>query len=129
MHSLYMVAGLVLAAILLYHFHRPILRSLERFDATNAARRAEEMRDRQDQLAHFKHTMRLAEEQVEEISEITIAEPRTGSPVKRFLLAGEMFASREEAETIRKELVVAKARTFYVELPAALARQRNGTLR
>jgi hypothetical protein len=123
------MAGLVLAAILLYRFHRPLARALSRFDATNAARRAEEMRDRQDRLAHFKHTMRLAEEQVEEISEVTNADVRTGLPTKHFLFEGEMFASQDEAEAARQRSVVAKARAFYLELPAALAARGDGKLR
>ncbi len=129
MHDLYVVSGLVLAAILLYRFHRPILRSLARFDAANAARREEELRDRHDRLAHFKHTMRLAEEQVEEIGEVTVTDPRTGLPLQQFLFAGEMFASRDEAEAVRNRAVVAKARSFYVELPAALFHRGNGKLR
>lgn len=129
MHGLYMTAGLVLAAILAYRFHRPILGALARFDARNVARKFEEARDRNDRLAHYKHTLRLAEEQVDTITEVAVPDERTGSPVSRFLFAGETFASHEEAEAARKAEIVAKAREFYVELPAALSRRGDGKLR
>jgi hypothetical protein len=54
---------------------------------------------------------------------------RTGRPVARFLFAGEMFATRDEAEAARNEAIIAKAREFYVELPAALAYRGKGKLR
>lgn len=129
MHSLYMTAGLVLAAIFAYRFHRQILAALARFDARNMARRFEEARDRHDRLAHYRHTIRLAEEQVDSIEEITVADERTSMPVRRYLFAGETFLSRKEAEAARQDAVLAKAREFYVELPAALAQRGNGKLR
>ena len=129
MHGIFITAGLVLAAILAYGFRRPVIAALERFDARNAARKIEEARDRQDRHAHYKHTLRLAEEQVDSIEEITAADERTGLPVQRFLFAGEAFGSRGDAEAARNEAVVARAREFYVELPAALSRRGNGSLR
>ncbi|MGH6889343.1 MAG: hypothetical protein ACREHF_09125 [Rhizomicrobium sp.] len=129
MHGLYMTAGVVLAAILAYGFRKPVLAALARFDARNAARKFEEMRDRQDRNAHYKHTLRLAEEQVDTVTEIAVPDERTGAPVSRFLFAGETFAVREEAEEARQAAIFAKAREFYVELPAALMRRRGGKLR
>jgi hypothetical protein len=129
MHGLFVTAGLVLAAILAYGFRRPIIAALARFDARNTARKIEEMKDRQDRFAHYRHTMRLAEEQVDDIEEIAAIDERTGEPIKRFLFAGETFVSREDAEAARNEAVVTRAREFYVELPAALSRRGNGTLR
>jgi hypothetical protein len=129
MHGLFITTGLVLAAILAYGFRRPIIAVFERFDARNAARQLEEARDRHDRLAHYKHTLRLAEEQVDSIEEITTADERTGMPVQRFVFAGETFALRNDAEAARNAAVVARAREFYVELPAALSRRGNGTLR
>ena len=128
-HSLYATAGIVLAAILLYRFHRPILAALERFDARNLARKFEEARDRRDRLAHYRHTVTLAGEQVDDISEIVVSDERTAKPVVRFVFAGETFATREEAEKTRNDAIVAKARNFYVELPAALSRRGDTTLR
>jgi hypothetical protein len=87
------------------------------------------MRDRQDRNAHYKHTVRLAEEQVDTVTEIAVPDDRTGAPVARFLFAGETFATREEAEAARMAEVLAKAREFYVELPTALSRRGNGKLR
>jgi hypothetical protein len=129
MHGLFITTGLVLAAILVYGFRRPIIAAFERFDARNAARKLEEARDRHDRLAHYKHTLRLAEEQVDTIEEIASVDERAGAPAQRFVFAGETFASRDEAETARNKAIIAKAREFYVELPAALSRRGNGTLR
>jgi hypothetical protein len=129
LRDLFVTTGVLLAAILLYRFHAPILAVLRRFDARNVARKRQELLDRQDRLAHYKHTLRLAEEQVEEINEIAMPDERTGQPVSRFLFAGEIFATRDEAEAARNEMVVAKAREFYVELPAALAHRGKGKLR
>jgi hypothetical protein len=129
MHGLYMTAGVVLAAILAYAFRKPVLAALARFDARNAQRKFEEMRDRQDRNAHYKHTVRLAEEQVDTVTEIAVPDDRTGAPVSRFLFAGETFATQEEAEAARKAAILVKAREFYVELPTALSRRGNGKLR
>lgn len=129
MNDLYLMAGLVLAAIFAYRFHRAILQSLARFDARNIARKIEELRDRRDHLAHYRHTLRLAEEQVDEVTELRVPDERTGLPATRFLFAGEAFSSRDEAEAARKQAILAKAREFYVELPAALSRRGDGKLR
>jgi hypothetical protein len=119
---------LIIAAILLYRFRAPVLDALHRFDARNVARIREEIGDRRDPVAHYKHTLRLAEEQVEEVSELSAHDSRTGLPVTRYVFEGEQFATRDEAEAARQRSIVAKARTFYQELPAALARRRKETL-
>ena len=130
MNGLFSTAGLVLAAIVVYRFHRPILAALARFDARNIERKIGEIRDRQDRQAHYKHTLQLAEEQVDIIREKTVPDERTGEPVSRFLFADEVFATREDAEAARQDAIVSKAREFYVELPAALTRRGgDGTLR
>jgi hypothetical protein len=67
MSGLFTTAGILLALILLYRFHAPIVALLRRFDAKNVARIREEAEDRRDALAHYKHTMRLAEELFEEV--------------------------------------------------------------
>jgi len=129
MHGIYVTAAFVLAAIIAYRFHRPLLAALARFDANNVARKIEEFRDRQDHRAHYRHTLRLAEEQVDEVGEITVPDIRTGSLVKRYVFAGETFAMREDAEAARKDEILAKAREFYVELPMALSRRGDGKIR
>ena len=65
---------------------------------------------------------------MEEIGEIKVADERTGDPVTRYLFEGETFASRDEAEAVRNEKIVAKAREFYMELPAALAARSKDKL-
>jgi hypothetical protein len=128
MESLIGTTILIIAAILLYRFRAPVLEALHRFDARNVARIREEIGDRRDPVAHYKHTLRLAEEQVEEVSELPTHDSRTGLPVTLYVFEGEQFASRDEAEAARQRSIVAKARTFYQELPAALARRRKETL-
>ena len=122
------MAALILVAIAIYGWRHRILAALQRFDANNIARRREEMRDRQDRLAHYKHTLRLAEEQVEDIHEIAARDERTALPLTRYVFEGVTYASREEAQAARQESILAKARDFYVERPAALARRGNGKL-
>ena len=128
MSDMLKMAALILVAIAIYGMRHRILAALRRFDAANIARRREEMRDRQDRLAHYKHTLRLAEEQVEAIHEIAARDERTALPVTRHVFEGVTYISREEAERARQESIVAKARDFYVELPAALARRGDGKL-
>jgi hypothetical protein len=128
-HSLYATAGIVLAAIVLYRFHRPILAALARFDARNMQRKFEESRDRRDRLAHYRHTVRLAEEQVDKITEVAVSDQRTATLVTRFVFAGETFFTREEAQAARDHAIMAKAREFYVELPSALTRRGDASLR
>jgi hypothetical protein len=123
--DLYSTAALVLAGILLYHFRGKWLGALRRFDAENVARRKQEMRDKSDPLAHYKHTLRIAGEEVEEVQEIVETDERTGDPVTRYIFGAEKFATREEAEEARNVVVVAKARIFYRHLPAALAARRG----
>ena len=128
LRDLLTTVALLMAGLLLYRFRVPILAALARFDARNVARRREEMDDRRDQLAHYKHTLRLAEEQVEEIEEFATQDARTGEAVTRYLFEGENFASSDEAEAMRQRAIVAKARNFYVELPVALAQARKDKL-
>jgi chemotaxis regulatin CheY-phosphate phosphatase CheZ len=128
MSSLVTTAVLIIAAILLYRFRAPLIGALRRFDARNVERIEEEIGDRRDRLAHYKHTLRLAEEQVEEVSEIAARDARTGQALRRYVFEGEQFATRDEAEAARQRSIVAKARKFYEELPAALAHRRKETL-
>ena len=128
MENLIGTAVLIIGAILLYRFRAPVLGRLRRFDTRNRQRIAEELGDRRDRFAHYKHTLRLSEEQVEEVSEINVPDTRTGLPVNRYLFEGEQFATRDEAEAARQRSIVAKARIFYQELPSALAHRRKETL-
>ena len=120
----------LLAAILIYGFRDRILARLSRFDSANTQRIVNEQRDRTDSLAHFRHTLSRAEEQVEAVSELTVPDARTGTPVTRYVFEGEQFATRNEAERVRAEKIRALARSFYMELPVALAeRKSDGKLR
>jgi hypothetical protein len=129
MRDLYSMAAFILVLMVVFGFRGQILARLKRFDDRNTRRREEELNDRRDRLAHFKHTMSLAEEQVEEIGEVTEPDSRTGTPVKLYLFEGERFFSRDEAEAARNEVVVAKAREFYRDLPKALTERRESKIR
>ncbi|MGH6870638.1 MAG: hypothetical protein ACREHE_03950 [Rhizomicrobium sp.] len=128
MSDMMQAAAIILAALLIYRFRAPILARLQRFDARNIARRREEMRDRADANAHFKHTLRLAEEQVEAVQETAVRDERTAQPVNRYLFEGETYLTREDAEAARAERIRDIARGFYMDLPRALAERRKGKL-
>ena len=74
------IALIVLAGIVLVHPR--VLGAFRRFDARTRQRIAAEREDRADALAHFRHTLRLAEEQVEEVGTVTVPDERTGMPVR-----------------------------------------------
>ncbi|HEY2071085.1 MAG TPA: hypothetical protein VGG48_16125 [Rhizomicrobium sp.] len=122
------MAAIIFAALLIYRFRARITGALDRFDDRMTARRREEMADRLDQLAHYKHTLRLAEEQVETVEAITVPDERTAQPVTRYLFEGEQFATREEADEARTGKIRAIARGFYQDLPRALTERRKGKL-
>jgi hypothetical protein len=128
MRDLLTMAGLVLAGLLIYAYSPRISAALRRFDERNIARRQQEAIDKKDRLAHYKHTLLLAEEQVEQVGEFAATDERTGQKVTRYLFEGETFLTREEAEEVRNEAVLSKARAFYVELPKALAERRKEKL-
>ncbi len=122
-------ALIAIAAIVLTWLWPRIAAAFRRFDAENRARIENEIRDRRDHTAHFRHTFELAQEQVEEIVEVTEPDPRTGTPVQRFIFEGIMYAARDEAEKARAQKIGDIARGFYRDLPAALAaRRRDGRL-
>jgi hypothetical protein len=128
MRDLIYMALLVLMLVLVFGYRERILAVLARFDRRNVERQMEQIQERSDPTAHFKHTLKLAEEQVEEISEITLSDERTATPVTRYLFQGETFATRMEAEKARAEAIGQIARGFYAELPKALAARGNGKL-
>ena len=90
MNGLYTTALFVLAGVIAYRFHRPILALLARFDARNTERKIAELRDRQDRNAHYKHTIELAEEQVEGYGNNHDGQTHRRKRVA-FPFAGEMF--------------------------------------
>jgi hypothetical protein len=128
MSRLYATAIVLLAAIILLRFWPRVLAWLRKFDDANVARIRQEQADRGDQLAHFRHTIGTAEEQVEDVSEITELDPRTASSVTRYIFEGERFATRWEAEKARAQKIGDIARGFYRELPAALAHRGKDRL-
>jgi hypothetical protein len=128
MSRLVTVAAALLIAIVLVRLWPRILAALKRFDANNVARIQQEQLDRGDQLAHFRHTLGTAEEQVEDVSEITELDTRTASSVTRYVFEGERFATRWEAEKVRAQKIGDIARGFYRELPAALAHRGKDRL-
>ena len=128
MNNLLQTTVLIFIGILLYHFRGRIIFWFRRFDANTQARHREEIQDRRDANAHYKHTMRLAEEQVEDVQEITVPDERTAHPVKRYLFEAIVYATRDEAEQARAVAIGAIARGFYMDLPRALAERRKDKL-
>lgn len=114
--NLLMVAVIFALFALFLAFRERIVGALRRFDARNAARRVEEARALFDGYAHYRQTMELAEEQVEEITKFRTTDTRTGEPVERYIFLGVQYATRREAEAARHESVIEKAREFYLEL-------------
>jgi hypothetical protein len=123
--NLISVTFFIFGGLALYRFHKPILAALKRFDARNRARIEGEIEDRADNLAHFRHTLRLAEEQFEPVSAVTVPDERTAESITRYVFEGEYFAFEREAVRAREDKVRARAREFYLELPAALAARRG----
>jgi hypothetical protein len=129
LRDLLTTSAFIAVLLVIYRYRHDIMAALARFDARNVDRIQNEQRDRSDPIAHFRHTLKVAEEQVEDVTEITVSDERLGSPVTRYVFEGEQFTSRFDAERVRAEKIRAIARGFYVELPTALAaRKRDGKL-
>jgi|SRR5690242_5138904 len=128
MSRLILTAIALLAAIVIVRLWPRIFGALKRFDADNVARIRQEQVDRNDQLAHFRHTLGRSEEQVEDVSEIVELDPRTATSVTRYVFEGERYATRWEAEKVRAQKIGDIARGFYRELPAALAHRGKDRL-
>jgi hypothetical protein len=97
-------------------FRDRIVGALKRFDARNTERRAAEARALFDGYAHYRQTVELAEEQVEEVTKFRTTDARTGEPVEGYIFLGVPYATRREAEAARHAAIVEKAREFYMEL-------------
>ena len=101
----------------MYALRRPILARLARFDAKNAARRAEELSERRDRFAHYRRAVQTAEESLEEVPAISV--PRTRAPANRSgvtCFSARHYETRNEAETARRTRAIQIAREFYAEL-------------
>jgi len=123
------LSGFLAVAILIYRYQRAVIAALKRFDARNVKRIEDQARARVDPLAHFRETIAIAEEQVEEIQEIAVIDARLGTPTTRFVFEGEHFLTRDEAERVRAAKIGTIARNYYVDLPKALAeRKASGTV-
>ena len=91
---------------------------LKRFDDENVQRIARQEQEKSDPAAHIRHTLEMAEEQVEPISEIKVGD------TVQYLFEAEMFLTRSEAEEARMNRVDTIARRFYAEL-AGLVLEEN----
>ncbi len=126
--DLLVTTAVIIAGLVAYRYQHVVLDALRRFDARNVKRIADQERERNDPVAHFKHTLATAEEQVEAVSEIIISDPRTATPVTRYVFEGEQFATRADAERVRAEKIRAIARGYYMDLPIALSERRKDKL-
>jgi hypothetical protein len=112
MSNVYWACAFVLACIAVYRFGVPWMKG---FDAENVRRIAQQEQDKSDPAAHIRHTLEMAEEQVEPITEIKVGD------VVQYLFEAQMFLDRDAAEEARANRVGVIARRFYTELPQALA--------
>lgn len=110
------ILAMFLGGALLYRYRYRVFAPFRRFEARNAARRAEEARALFDRYAHYHQTLQLTEEQVEQVTKIRVPDERTGQPVDRYLFLGVQYATRQEAEAVRHAQVIAMAREFYIDL-------------
>lgn len=115
MTDLYWTCAGIVLALLTMRFRGPILRALKRFDDENVRRIHRQAEEVRDPNAHLRHTMAMADEQVEPVQEI-----RTGRSVQ-YLFEAEIFDNRDDAEEARARRVGVVARRFYDDLPSALA--------
>jgi hypothetical protein len=116
MWNIILLTAFFAAAAAVYHFRKPILAALKRFDDRNAARKAEEIYERRDRFAHYRRAVLTAEEGLEEVIEVVVSGPRTGEKLKRYVFLGEQFATREEGLRARRIRAIEIARDFYAEL-------------
>ena|SRR6185436_19382806 len=116
LQNLFWLAIIFAVIALFLAFRERITGAFKRFESRNAERRAEEARALFDRFAHYRQTVALAEEQVEEITKFRTKDARTGEPIERYIFLGAQFATRREAEAARHEVVIEKAREFYLEL-------------
>lgn len=123
------VTLIILAVTAMVALRRPIWRALRRFDAQNTERRMREYRSAFDQYAHYRQTVDLVEEQVEDVSAVSVPDQRTGEPVIRYLFLGTWYATRREAEEARRAVVIEKARDFYIDLDRVFLSRRWGRSR
>lgn len=121
LHDLIITCVLLLLFIIAWGKRDLIMGVLRRFDQTNIARQLDQEKERNDPQAHIRQTLKLAEEQVEDVSELVLRDIRTGTEVSRFVFQGEKFATRAEADQARAQAIGKIARHFYAELPYALA--------
>jgi hypothetical protein len=126
--DLLVTTAIIIAGLVAYRYQHVVLDALRRFDARNVKRIADQERERNDPIAHFRHTLETAEEQVETVSEIAVSDPRTAMTVTRYVFEGEQFATRSDAERLRAEKVRAIARGYYMDLPIALSERRKDKL-
>lgn len=124
--NLLIVAVILAVAALFLAFRDRIVGALKRFDERNVARRAEEARALFDGYAHYRQTVELAEEQVEEVTKFRTTDARTGEPTDGYIFLGVQYATRREAEAARHAAIVGKAREFYMELDQIYLGRRGG---
>jgi len=125
MSNLFSALLILFGVVLVCAFRYRIFAALRRFEANNALRRAEEARALFDRYAHYRQTVRFAEEEVEEVAKLTVRDERTGEPLTRYIFLGEQFATRKEAEAARYAAVIERAREFYKDLDQIYLSRRD----
>jgi hypothetical protein len=108
-----------------YRRRASLLGALRRFDARNAARQREQLLQRVHPDAHYAETLRVADEEVEPVSEFQAPDARTGIMLPRYVFQGTQYATREEAVEARLAAIADKARAFYADLDGHWLQRRE----
>jgi hypothetical protein len=124
MQNLFWFLLLFFAAGIVYRRRVSLIGALRRFDARNAARQREQLLQRVHPDAHYAETLRVANEEIEQVTEVQAPDARTGIMLPRYLFGGVEYVSREDAEEARLLAVADKARAFYAELDAHWLQRR-----
>ena len=111
LENVFWASAFILACILFYRFALP---ALKRFDSENVERIVRQEQDKSDPVAHIRHALETAEEQVEPVTEITVGN------VAQYLFETRLYLHRDDAEAARAERIGAIARRFYAELPQTM---------
>lgn len=125
MSNLFTALLILFGVVLVCAYRYRIFAALRRFEANNARRRAEEARALFDRYAHYRQTVRFAEEEVEDVAKLTVRDERTGEPLTRYIFLGEQFATRKEAEAARYAAIIERAREFYKDLDQIYLSRRD----
>ncbi len=120
--------GLALLALVVIGVARrdAIGAALDRFDASNLAKRRRALAALRTPNAHMMLTVEEIDGRTPGIERVWAQDPETGAMVKRFLWQGETFTDEDAAEAARAHAILHEARAFYAEIDARNRLSRPG---